>query len=86
MSNKSVILYTKDPCPFCVNAKRLLNSKKIAFEEIDLTNQPEEIDRIKRQTGWQTVPIIIINGKLIGGFVDLRALDESGELDQMLHP
>ncbi len=79
-----VIMYSKDPCPYCVNAKRLLDEKGVVFEEIDLTNNPEEMQRIKDETGWRTVPIILINGQLIGGYTDMKALDENGELDQLL--
>lgn len=81
---KKVRLYSKDPCPFCVNAKRLLNEKGIPFEEIDLTGKPEEMNRIKDETGWRTVPIIFIGDQLVGGYVDLKALDEKGELDRLL--
>lgn len=79
-----VIMYSKNPCPYCVNAKRLLDEKGVAYKVIDLTDKPEEMQAIKEKTGWRTVPIIMINGKLIGGYTDMRALDESGELDKLL--
>ncbi|MEK6775229.1 MAG: glutaredoxin domain-containing protein [Bdellovibrionota bacterium] len=79
-----ILIYTKDPCPYCVRAIRLLEEKGLAFKEVDLTDKPEEIDRLKNETGWRTVPIILINGKLIGGYQDLKALDDSGKLDEML--
>lgn len=79
-----VLMYSKDPCPYCVRAKNLLNEKGIAFEEIDLTDKDDEIQKIKNETGWRTVPIIMINGKLIGGYDDLRKLDNEGKLDEML--
>jgi glutaredoxin 3 len=79
-----VVVYTKDPCPYCVRAMRLLDDKGVAYEEIDLTERPDEINRIKTETGWMTVPIILIDGKLVGGYNDLRALDDDGKLDAML--
>lgn len=79
-----VIMYSKVPCPYCVNAKRFFQEKGIPYEEIDLTNKPEEMQRIKDETGWRTVPIIMIDGKLIGGYSDMKALDEEGKLDQLL--
>ena len=79
-----VIVYTKDPCPYCVRAINLLNDKGIAFEEIDLTSKPEEIERLKKETGWRTVPMIMINDKLVGGYTDLKALDDEGKLDAMV--
>jgi glutaredoxin 3 len=85
MENKAkVVMYSKDPCPFCVNAKNFLKARDIPFQEIDLTGKQDEIDRIKAQTGWRTVPIILINGKLVGGFTDLKALEDKGELEAWL--
>lgn len=79
-----VVIYSKDPCPYCVRAKAFFDNKGIAYEEIDLTDKPEEIQAIKDKTGWRTVPIIMINGKLIGGYNDLKALDEERKLDALL--
>ncbi|MGZ3769904.1 MAG: glutaredoxin domain-containing protein [Bdellovibrio sp.] len=79
-----VLMYKKDPCPYCDRAINFLNNRGIEFEMVDLTGKPEEIDRIKQETGWRTVPIILINGKLIGGYTDLKALDEEGKLMPML--
>lgn len=79
-----VVLYKKDPCPFCDRAINFMNAKGIKFDIVDLTNQPGEIDRIKHETGWRTVPIILINGQLIGGYMDLKALDDEGKLMEML--
>jgi len=79
-----VIMYSKVPCPYCVNAKRLLDEKGVKYEVIDLTDRPEEMQKIKDDTGWRTVPIIMIDGKLIGGYSDMKALDEEGKLDSML--
>lgn len=79
-----VIVYTKVPCPFCERAKTFLTEKGVKFETIDLTDNPDKLNQIKNETGWRTVPIIMINGKLIGGYTDMKALDESGELDSLL--
>ncbi len=79
-----ITIYSKDPCPYCVRAKNFLDEKGVSYDVIDLTDKPEEIDRIKNETGWRTVPIILIDGKLIGGYTDLKALDEEGKLDEML--
>lgn len=74
----------KDPCPYCDRAMTLLKNKGFKFEVIDLTNKLEEIQIWKQKTGWQTVPIIIINDKVIGGYTDLKALDDDGQLDQLV--
>lgn len=79
-----VKVYFKIPCPYCDHAKRFLQERNIPFEAIDLTDRPDEMIRIKQETGWRTVPIIMINGRLIGGYTDLKALDESGGLEPLL--
>ena len=84
MATAEILIYTKDPCPNCERACRLLEEKKLSFKEFDLTDKPEEIDRIKNETGWRTVPIILIGGKLVGGYNDLKALDDDGKLEAML--
>lgn len=79
-----VVMYAKDPCPYCVNAKRLLDSKGVNYELIDLTDKPEEMQKIKDETGWRTVPIIMIDDQLIGGYTDMKTLDQEGKLDELL--
>ncbi len=79
-----VKVYVKDPCAYCVRAIRLLEELKIPYEEIDLTGQDDKIQKIKNETGWRTVPIIMIHGKLIGGYNDLKALAASGELNELI--
>jgi glutaredoxin 3 len=79
-----VLIYKKIPCPYCDRAIAFLNNKGVAYDVIDLTDKQEEMDRIKNETGWRTVPIIMIDGKLIGGYTDMKALDEEGKLDELL--
>jgi len=78
-------IYTTSYCPFCVRAKALLNSKKVAFEEIDVSDDDDLREQmVKRAGGRRTVPEIFVNGRIIGGFDELRALDLKGELDPLL--
>lgn len=83
-----VVIYTVDYCPFCHRAKKLLNEKNIEFEDHDITENEDEIRAELGKTynipGEVTVPQIIINGKRIGGYTDLKALSDSGKLDEIL--
>lgn len=83
-NSPSVKIYLTTFCPYCVAAKRLLSAKGIAFEEINLTGQHEELAALKERTGLRTVPQIFINDQLIGGFSELSELDQKGELDKLL--
>lgn len=79
-----VIIYTTDTCPYCVYAKRLMDQKKISYEEIRVDVDPVVRDEMIALSGRRTVPQIIINDKPIGGFDDLQALEQSGHLDALL--
>ena len=81
----TVQIYSTVYCPFCIRAKALLRSKGVDFEEIDVTDDPELREKmVELAGGRRTVPEIFINGKIIGGYDELRALDMKGELDTLL--
>lgn len=80
----AVRIYTTSYCSFCKMAKGLLARKKVAYQEIDVTNDPQTRDWLVRETGRQTVPQIFIDDRAIGGYDELRALDSKGELDPLL--
>ena len=65
----SVEVYTKDNCNWCVLLKDLLKRKNIEYIEHKLTNQ-EEIDTFKNKWNVTTVPQLIDNNNLIGGFTE----------------
>ena len=80
-----VEVYTTTFCPFCVRAKSLLKSKGVPFVEIDVTDDAELRQKMVEMSGGRrTVPEIFINGKIIGGFDELKALNDKGELDPLL--
>jgi len=74
-------IYTTPSCPFCVRAKRLLDERGLAYEEIDVVGDAELRARVvERSGGRRTVPQIFIDGRSIGGYEELAELDASGEL------
>jgi len=78
-------MYTRTWCGYCTAAKHLLDKKGIAYEQIDCTGDPETRRWLVEVTGGRTtVPQIFINGRSIGGYDELRALDRRGDLDRML--
>jgi len=79
-----IIIYTTSYCPFCDAAKNLLKSLNIEFDEVDLTDNLEERLEISTKYNWRTVPLILINNKLIGGFDELNNLNNKGELESLL--
>jgi glutaredoxin 3 len=80
-----VEIYSTRYCPFCQFAKRLLTSKNVPFDEIDVTGDRAGRARmIERAGGRMTVPQIFIGAAHVGGFDELDALDRDGKLDSLL--
>ncbi|HEX9794134.1 MAG TPA: glutaredoxin 3 [Planctomycetota bacterium] len=80
-----VEIYVRGRCPYCVMAKRLLQSKGQEWVEIDLDGQPERIaEMLERSGGRRTVPEIFIDDRHVGGYDDLAALERDGRLDTLL--
>ena len=80
-----VEVYTTTYCPFCTRAKSLLKSKGVSFEEIDVTEDAELRQKmVELSGGRRSVPEIFIDGKIVGGYDELKALDDAGTLDSML--
>ncbi len=73
-----VLIYTKDNCIWCDRAKILLDSKKISYNEIDLSDDSERLKFYEKiGDNVKTVPQVFIDDKRIGGFQELKVfLDE----------
>jgi glutaredoxin 3 len=80
----NIVIYTTTYCSYCRAAKALLDRKGVEYDEIDLTKDPTAKRRVMEEMDWRTVPIILINQKLIGGYDQLRGLEREGKLDQYL--
>ena len=80
-----IVMYTTTFCPYCSSAKSLLDSKGFSWEEINLDQEPHRwAEMIEKADGRSTVPQIFVNGKGVGGFDDLAALDRGGNLNGIL--
>ncbi len=80
----TVKVYTKKACPYCVRAKALLDRKGVAYEEIDAEHDDALRSWLVEATGQRTVPQIFVDGRSLGGFSDVDALDRQGRLDAIL--
>ena len=78
-------IYTTPYCPFCLRIKNLMKKKKIIFEEVDLSIEPEKFDEmISKTKGARTVPQIFVNETHIGDCDHIHELDNKGQLDKIL--
>ena len=82
--SERVQVYTTVSCGYCVRAKALLSRLNIAFEEVDVTQDFDKRDWLVNTTGQRTVPQIFIDGRAIGGFMELAALERAGGLQSLL--
>jgi glutaredoxin 3 len=81
---KKIEIYTKDYCPYCYRAKKLLQAKGVEFTEYDVTNDPGRELEMRDRSGRTTVPEIFVDGQLIGGCDDLYALEAAEKLEDIL--
>lgn len=67
------IVWSKDYCPYCVNAKALLDSKGIMYEERNISQGKWTKEQLLEAVpGARTVPQIFLDDKLIGGYDHLK--------------
>lgn len=76
----AVVVYLTPWCPFCTMARRLLTARGIAFGIVDVSGNDDARGWLQTNTGQHTVPQIFIEGRSIGGFQELAALDGDGGL------
>jgi len=82
---KNVTVYMGPMCGFCDAAKRLLTKKNIPYKEINIALEEGKMEEmIKKSSGKRTIPQIFIEDYHVGGYVELRALENKGELDNLI--
>jgi len=79
-----VTVYTTEPCGFCRQAKALLESRGIAYDEVNLAKDPVGRADLVAITGQMTFPQVLIGERSIGGFRELIEADRDGVLGALL--
>jgi glutaredoxin 3 len=83
-TQKKVEVYTMQYCPYCARAKQLLTQKGIAFKESLVPEDDDaQWDELFKKSGMRTMPQIYCDGKLIGGYNELAALDQKDGLQSL---
>ena len=81
-----VVMYATATCPYCIRAEQLLRERGVeAIEKIRVDENPALRQEMTERSGRRTVPQIYIDGKHVGGFDDLSALDRAGGLTPLLN-
>jgi glutaredoxin 3 len=81
---RRVTVYTTEPCGFCRQAKSLLESRGVDFDEVNLAKNPEGRANLVALTGQMTFPQVLIGERAIGGFRELLEADRDGMLGDLL--
>ena len=82
---KNVIVYMGPMCGYCDAAKRLLTKKNIPYKEINVALDESKLEEmLKKSNGKRTIPQIFIEDFHVGGYEELRTLENKDELDNLV--
>jgi len=89
VSQNPVVLFMKGTrrapqCGFSAQVVQILDELVPEYETVDVLSSAELRDGIKEFSQWPTIPQLFVNGEFVGGCDIVRALQESGELSQLL--
>ena len=79
-----VVVYTTEPCGFCRQAKALLESRGIPYEEVNLARDSAGRADLVALTGQMSFPQVLVGENSIGGFRELLEAERAGRLDDLL--
>src|SRR5947208_14311653 len=87
--SNDVVLFMKGTalfpqCGFSSRAVAILDHLGVAFESIDVLQDPEIRGGIKEYSSWPTIPQLYVNGEFVGGSDIMFEMYENGELQQLL--
>jgi monothiol glutaredoxin len=89
LSSNPVLLYMKGTpdfpqCGFSAAAVRALSAAGANFGTVNIFEDPEVREALKRYSNWPTYPQLYVNGELIGGSDIIIEMYNSGELQKVL--
>lgn len=79
-----IIVYTTDPCSFCLRVKDLLSTRGHDYDEINLAKDPDGRAELHERTGMLSFPQVVVGDEVIGGFRETVEADRSGRLNELL--
>lgn len=79
----NITVYTTDPCSFCTRAKALLERRGLPYDEVNLAKDPSGRARLVELTGMMSFPQVVVEGDVVGGFMELVQADRSGRLAEL---
>lgn len=71
----NITIYSTPTCVYCRTLKEYLRRNKIAFQEIDVTKDEKELEKMIKISGQMGVPVVEIDDQVVVGF-DKKRIDE----------
>lgn len=70
----NIVMYTRTspPCPMCMQAKQLANTKNLEFSNIDIGKDITVEEFQSLFPAARAVPLILVDGEIVGGFNDFK--------------
>jgi monothiol glutaredoxin len=89
VKSNDVVLFMKGSalfpqCGFSARAVSILDHLGVAFEGVDVLQDPEIRQGIKAYSDWPTIPQLYVKGEFVGGSDIMMEMYEAGELQQLL--
>lgn len=84
MYQEEILLYARARSRSCRRARRLLERKGYAYEEVDVGGDEGLRVSLIESTGRTAVPLVFLGGRLVGGLGEIQALERSGDLDRLV--
>jgi glutaredoxin 3 len=80
----AVTVYTGGFCGYCLQVTSLLERRGIPYAEVNVEDEPGLREKLLARSGRRTLPQVFVGERYIGGADEIRALDASGELTQLM--
>jgi monothiol glutaredoxin len=89
VKNNDIVLFMKGTalfpqCGFSSRAVAILDHLGVAFETVDVLQDPEIRQGIKDYSDWPTVPQLYVKGEFLGGSDIMMEMFEAGELQRLI--
>lgn len=76
---QTVKIYSTPTCPYCKMAKEYLSSKKVSYQDIDVSRDQKAVEEMVKLSGQMGVPVIVVDGQIVKGF-------DKKKIDSLLKP
>ena len=78
--NRDIIVYTAYGCASCKATGDYLKRNGIAFRFINISQDPKLANELVQRTGMQNVPQVFVDGQFVGGYSEIVAMHQNGQL------